>query len=440
MTGWRARLARGAGALSAVEVGGIAVAYAAHILFARWMGPREFGLYAYVMGWSSVLAILPTLGLADAGMRFVAEYRARGDWGRLRGVIGTSERAALAAGAALGLGGTAVIVALDRWHGLSAPQAMVIGVWMAPLLGLVLLLRGLGRGLTHVALAFAPHALLRPLLVLLAGGVLVWAHGPPSGVGLLTAGLAVLPLVVLVQLAMLRGAVRAAVPPAPPVHDRRAWLEVAFPLLLVNGAGLVMTYSGLLGVGGLLGPTDAGLYHVASRTASLITLSVSLANAFAAPHFAALYAEGNRQGLQSLTTTVTRWSFWSSAVIALALVAFAEPVLGLFGRGFVGAWPVLAVLAIGQVVNAGAGPVGTLLNMTGRHGVNLRVTLWTMAANVVLTVAGVLALGVAGAALAAAATMTAWNVWLHRLAARELGIDTSILRDVWVPLRHGAGP
>jgi hypothetical protein len=47
--------------------------------------------------------------------------------------------------------------------------------------------------------------------------------------------------------------------------------------------------------------------------------------------------------------------------------------------------------------------------------------------NLVLTVVGVLCFGLAGAALAAAATMALSNVWQHRIVARELGVHASIL-------------
>ncbi len=427
MNGWSARLARGAGALTLVQTTGIAVAYVSQILFARWMGPHEYGAYAYVVGWMSLLAALPTLGLPDAMLRFVPEYAARQDWERLRGAIRASWRISLAAGAVLASGGTATVLLLDRLVSLDSGHALILGLWAAPLLALVGLQTALARGLTQsAAAAFAPGTLVRPLLVLLGAAVLVMARSSLTSVSLLGATALILPLVLLIQLGMVRGALPSAWSEAHPIYETRGWLRVAFPLLLVSASSLATTQAGLLVVGTLAGSVDAGLYNAATRTASLMALVPAMANAVAAPHFAALYTRGDRPALQALTAVTTQWGFWTSAAIATGFMFLAEPILALFGDAFVAAGPVVAILVIGQLVNTGAGPVSTLLNMTGHHHASLRVTATTAAMSVVLSVVGVRYLGTTGAALAAALALAVRNLWLHRMVARELGIEASI--------------
>lgn len=439
MNRWSARLARGTGALTLVQVTGIAVAYVSQILFARWMGLHEYGAYAYVVGWISVLAALPTLGLPDAILRFVPEYAARQDWERLRGVIRASWRISLAAGAVLALGGTAAVLLLDHLVALDSRNALILGLWAAPLLALVGLQTALARGLTHsAAAAFAPGTLVRPLLVLLGASSLVMARYSLTSVTLLSAILLILPLVLLIQLGMFRAALPSALPDARPVYEARGWLRVAFPLLLVTASSLATTQAGLLVVGTLAGSVDAGLYNAAARTASLMALVPAMANAVAAPHFAALHTQGDRPALQALTAVTTQWGFWTSAAFAIGFMFLAEPILALFGDAFVAARLVVAILVIGQLVNTGAGPVSTLLNMTGHHHASLRVTASTAAVSLALSVVGVLCLGTTGAALAVALAVAARNVWLHRMVARELGIDASILYPLGLAMRRGS--
>src|ERR1043166_5740691 len=81
------RLVRSAGVLTFLQVIGLAVGYLSQILYARWLGPREYGVYTYVIGWVALLAALPTLGLPEAVLRFIPEYLTSHDWARLRGVI-----------------------------------------------------------------------------------------------------------------------------------------------------------------------------------------------------------------------------------------------------------------------------------------------------------------------------------------------------------------
>jgi O-antigen/teichoic acid export membrane protein len=426
-TTWSARLARRGSGLAAIEGAGLVVGYVSQVLFARWMGPLEYGAYAYVLGWATILHVLPTLGLSNAVLRFIPQYLVERDWPRLAGLIRASWLMSLAAGAALGLVGTGVVTALVAPEPAGIRAAMIAGMWIAPLLAVLNLQTGLVRGLHRIGSAFFPGVLLRPVLLVLAAAAVVALGYRLTAVALLGAVLAVLPVVLLTQLAFFRRARPVEVIGAPPVYAPRTWLSVALPLLVVTACGVAMTRMDVLVVGALAGPADAGLYYAASRTATVMAAALSMANAVAAPQVAGLHARGNRKGMQALTTAITQWAFWPSLAAAVALILLAGPILGLFGRGFVGARLVLTILAVGQLVNTGAGPVALLLNMTGHHQTNLRINLCMLAVKVPLSIVGVLWFGLAGAAVATATTMVVANLWRHRIVSRRLGIHASIL-------------
>ena len=77
------------------------------VLFARWMGTFEFGIYVYVWTWVLLLGRLVDLGLATAAQRFIPEYTERRQLDVLRGflsgsrwlVIGDGDRMAALGGA-----------------------------------------------------------------------------------------------------------------------------------------------------------------------------------------------------------------------------------------------------------------------------------------------------------------------------------------------------
>ena len=122
-------------------------------------------------------------------------------------------------------------------------------------------------------------------------------------------------------------------------------------------------------------------------------------------------------------------TFWPSLAVALILVAFGPTILRLFGPGFEQGYTVLVILTLGQLVNAFAGPVAILLNMTGHQNVTARV----LGINAILGVALGLALtriwGIIGTALAFSAAMALWNALLAIMAIRKLNIYTSVLRQ-----------
>ncbi|MGW8268779.1 MAG: flippase, partial [Longimicrobiales bacterium] len=128
--------------------------------------------------------------------------------------------------------------------------------------------------------------------------------------------------------------------------------------------------------------------------------------------------------IQALVTRVARWTFWPSLALAAILVLGAGPVLDLFGEGFARARWALAILVLGQVVNAAMGPVGHLMNLTG-HGRESAVVYGTAAGvNVGLNLLLIPAMGMEGAAVATATSVILWNLWLFALVRRRVGVHS----------------
>ena len=72
----------------------------------------------------------------------------------------------------------------------------------------------------------------------------------------------------------------------------------------------------------------------------------------------------------------------------------------LFGDGFVSAWPVMAILGVGLLARAAAGPAQSLLVSTGHHNATVLVLCATLSINCCLGIALIPRLGLIGGALA----------------------------------------
>src|SRR3954471_7262269 len=76
-----------AGAVFLIRVASAILAYGSQVLFARWMGSFEFGIYVYVTTWVLLLGPALDLGLGTAAQRFIPEYRDHAKLDLLRGFI-----------------------------------------------------------------------------------------------------------------------------------------------------------------------------------------------------------------------------------------------------------------------------------------------------------------------------------------------------------------
>ena len=90
------RAQRAAGTAFAIRVASAALVYLTQVLFARWMGTFEFGVYAYVWTWVLLLGGVIDLGLASSAQRFIPEYMGSRQFELLRGFLSGSRWLVLA--------------------------------------------------------------------------------------------------------------------------------------------------------------------------------------------------------------------------------------------------------------------------------------------------------------------------------------------------------
>jgi len=112
-----------------------------------------------------------------------------------------------------------------------------------------------------------------------------------------------------------------------------------------------------------------------------------------------------------LFQTLTKWILALTFPLAFVVIVFAHPLLSIFGPAFEIGVPVLLIGAVGQLVNCGVGSVGYLLLMSGNQRRLIRVQLAMAGVSVAVNVILIPALGIVGAALAAACVNVAGNLW-----------------------------
>jgi O-antigen/teichoic acid export membrane protein len=171
---------------------------------------------------------------------------------------------------------------------------------------------------------------------------------------------------------------------------------------------------------------DAGVFGLALAFVTFIGLTQQIATGTLAPFVASSYHDGAHEELQSRIRVVAAATSALAALGGIALVAggsFAVPRL--LGSGFDDAVAVSAILLIGTVAGAVAGPCGLLLNLAGGER-------WTALASLISVLVAVSTVipaahlgGAIGAAIAIAASTVVRVVLAFRFARRITGISTA---------------
>jgi O-antigen/teichoic acid export membrane protein len=190
--------------------------------------------------------------------------------------------------------------------------------------------------------------------------------------------------------------------------------------LLAGSLHIVNNQTDVIMLGLLADPKDVGLYRVAQRGSELIIFSLTAVNMAIAPTVSQLYVQGDFERLQRIFSKSVRWIMVFSLPMALVLIFGGQYILRyVFGAEFVSGRNALAVLACAQLVNAGMGSVGLILNMTGHEKDTARVLLMTAVLNILLNALLIPLYGILGAALATGFSLVLWNVVLHILVYRR---------------------
>lgn len=431
------RSAAGTFGLKVVVTG---LAFISNVLLARLLGVTEYGIYAYVGAWVSLLNIASVLGLDILLVREVATYQTQSAWHLLHGLLGWADRMVLRVSLALAVT-AAVIAAGIAWAmtaGGDSPE-MPIAFWVAmmllPLLGLMRLRQAALRGLHHILAGHIPESLIQPVLfiAMIGGAALLFNEGfnetssevfsgkltAPWAVGM---NVAATGAAFLVGTELLRRKLPRVIKDASPSYQTGAWVRSALPLLFIAGMNVINAQADILMLGAMKGAEAAGVYTVAKRGADLIAFTLIAVDAALAPTAASLWATGELKLLQRVVTKSARLILLISLPVAIGFIIFGAWFLVPFGPEFTKGRAALAILSVGQLMNAGMGSVGLLLIMTG-HERDVAVGFGISAlSNVILNAAMIPAWGLEGAAAATASSIIIWNVLLALRVYQRLGI------------------
>ncbi len=155
---------------------------------------------------------------------------------------------------------------------------------------------------------------------------------------------------------------------------------------------------------------ELGVYSASVRVALAMVLFLTAVSYVFSPFVADLHARGERDRLDQLFKTITRWTVAGTIPIVLLMLVVPGPILQIFGgKTFVGGTTELRILLIGQSVNVSVGAAGFVLIMAGFTGWDLIVYLSSFALDIALAVALVPHLGTEGAAIAQTVTIAASN-------------------------------
>ena len=420
----------------------------ANILMAGRLGQRPFGVVTATTQFAFIAAAATRFGMDVANVRLVAILVGRGQAARARGLVRRS--IAITAAVSLPIGAAVALMAGPLARSFSPAPEVAEPAFRAagltiPLAALAFTSMGATRGLKIMRYTLYSQWIVQPIGWIVVTLVL-W-------VGLSeTAGMASLAFSVSWGAAALIAwwgwekeqrrfpATGAGGTDESGIDEERTGALLRFGMVRAPATlfSQLIFWTDFFVLGVLMRPLgDAGAQRVgiyagvlrAGQALFLFLTSVSLTFS---PFVADLHHRDEHAQLDVLYKQVTRWTLAATVPVLLVLAVLPGPVLQLFDGAGPEGEAALRILIVGMIVPVMVGTVGFILIMAGRTGWDLLIYVASFGIDlgIAFTLARPESLGVKGAALAQACTLTFSAVARLLLVRRFLRIWPF---DRWFP-------
>jgi len=417
----------------AIRILSAVIAYVSQVLLARWMGQFEYGIFVAVWVAAVILGGIPCLGFQTGIIRFISEYREKGEAEYLRGAIFGSLSWAVLAATLMAVTGSAGVYFLDGLF----ENYFVIPIYLAavflPMLALQEVQDGIARAHNWAGIALAPTFIVRPILILavMAGAILLGF--PATAVTAMISAIVAVYVASILQFIVLAYHLRTAVPSGPRKFLPVKWLAITMPIFLIEGFYNLLTNVDILFVSHYMRPEKVAVYFAAAKTLALVHFVYFAVKAAAAHRFSTYRTSGDHRRYEQFIQETVHWTFWPSLALALLMLVVGKYFLMLFGPDFVeDGVSIIWILTLGIIARSSVGAAESVLTMSGEQKACAFVYAATLMFNLILNWQLIPLYGLNGAAMATTGALFFEAFALYAAARRRLSLHIFIL-----PMRGG---
>jgi len=405
---------------------------------ARLMGAEGIGLVSIILSVTTIITFVAMFGLRRTLVRFIASYQAEHDYERINGTILSSLIFISILSWLLAIG-LYVLRAFIVEHVFHDPELLIpfsIVVFCIPFASLTTIISFIAQAFKKAGHQTVIINIVAPLSRLGLTVLIFWLLDPSpenAAFGILGAN--------IFSTIFSLGSLNKIYPFRNFIQHKPKFVLVklvldSWPLLFME---LIIQTKGQLGIlmlGILSSSSEVGIYKISVRVTVFIRLFFKALNTMFAPVISDAYYKKDKDLLEKLLKSVTRWGFISGWIIFLVLVIFSREILAFFGPEFIGGVSVLRIMAVSHLVLVFVGPLDTLITMIGRSKLNLVNSLALGTVTISMHYLLIPQLGSVGAAIATTAGLLVFDL-LHVIQVRSILKLFSIDWKVYKPILAG---
>lgn len=410
------KIARGAGIVLIGTFISLLLGFIIRLILARYGSEADYGIYSLALMVFTFVTVLACLGLNEGTTRYVAFFRGKEALAKVRGTIAVSLQLAtvisIIISVALFL--SAEAIASNIFHAPDLALALKIFAGGVPFLTLISVLAAIFRGFDRAEpLTYFYFILLNVLFLLLLLAVAMF--GMPFSAVFYAYVIALLLTFVALATYTVKKLPLAVKFSGEEVDSsiRKELLLFSLPVLGSSEISVIIVWAATLMLGYFSTPELVGLYNAAYPLSEFVSTPLTALMLIYTPVATGLYSQNLMTELRRNYTILTKWIVSLTLPLFLVLCLFPEAVLNLtFGSAYIAAAPALRILSLGFIIRNLFGPNANTLLAIGKSRFIMWVTLITAIMNVLINIVLIPPLGIVGAAIALAVSLTLASIIL----------------------------
>lgn len=374
------------------------------------LGKKALGIFTLSFAVLNISVILARLGLDTAIVRFVAAHARKGEWGDvkelyLRSLYIILPLAIFLSAVLYAVAPSLAVHFFDKPH---LAKYFRITCWFTVPLALLFFHAGALRGLKKIsAFSFFQMAAISTFSVLLLPAAAFYSTDLAVPVYVQMIALCVAS--VLAILIWLRTS-KLFQHKATRHHSSEKIIGTSVPMMIISSSTNLWNWVTFFILGKFMLESDVGVFSVVFKVSGILGIALMAVNSIAAPKFAEIHSEGDRNRLARNVHHSSELVFWVSAPLVLLLLLLPNTILSAWPGGFTEGTNALIILVVAKFINNACGPVGNILQMTGKQFVLQNIGLFALGLNIVLSLLLVKPFGLEGVAFSVGISMVMSNV------------------------------
>ncbi|MEZ8225881.1 oligosaccharide flippase family protein [Vibrio splendidus] len=393
------------------------------IIFARYLGPEQYGLYGYTLSIIVILTMPVIAGLPNLIVRELAQFQLESKLGLAKGIINWS-RFYVILGSIIIMIGAYVALYFNLFEG-NVAELLWIALLLIPIRGLLTQQSAILNGLNKPVLSQLPVTIFAPLVTLVILLLCILFEMPLSGLELIFINVLASFIAFIWSAMFLFRITNNLFFKNKVIYKIKSWHRSLLPFTLIT---LITTFNAELAsilLGWFVGFESVAYFKIAVQSVGVIGIGLVAINVVIMPNISRLYKSGDLKSTQELLTKSVRLSVLITIPPLVLLILFGDKLIGLlFGDEYIVAYPMVVILAMGQLVSVCMGSVALVLNMTGHEGKSLKSVLVSLFVSLILYILILPIYGGLGASIVVSICLVLLNILMVFDVVKSSGLKT----------------